>query len=174
MLSLGFKCNKNVFQCCLSSDIDECVAGKNLCPYNRQCVNTFGSYFCKCQEGYDLKYVDGKYDCVGKVYKVSRGSRLWKMPVVSGSISLLVLPDHDECATDTHKCSHHADCLNTQGSYKCKCKSGFRGNGFECSGELQSSLTVKKWALGCFCECCTPASGFYRWGVLCWNVDTFT
>ncbi|XP_029703000.1 epidermal growth factor-like protein 6 isoform X2 [Takifugu rubripes] len=86
-------------------DIDECVTGKNLCPYNRQCVNTFGSYFCKCQEGFDLKYVDGKYDCV----------------------------DHDECATDTHKCSHHADCLNTQGSYKCKCKSGFRGNGFECS-----------------------------------------
>ncbi|XP_076603797.1 epidermal growth factor-like protein 6 isoform X3 [Chaetodon auriga] len=45
-------------------DIDECVPGKNLCPYNRQCVNTFGSYYCKCQEGYDLKYVDGKYDCV--------------------------------------------------------------------------------------------------------------
>ncbi|XP_030283474.1 epidermal growth factor-like protein 6 isoform X1 [Sparus aurata] len=86
-------------------DIDECVTGKNLCPYNRQCVNTFGSYYCKCQEGYDLKYVDGKYDCV----------------------------DHDECAAGTNKCSHHADCLNTRGSYKCKCKSGFRGNGFECS-----------------------------------------
>ncbi|CAG05897.1 unnamed protein product, partial [Tetraodon nigroviridis] len=86
-------------------DIDECVTGKNLCPYNRQCVNTFGSYFCKCQEGYDLKYVDGKYDCV----------------------------DHDECGAGTHKCSHHADCLNTQGSYRCRCKPGFRGNGFECS-----------------------------------------
>uniref|UniRef100_A0A3Q3XDF8 Uncharacterized protein n=1 Tax=Mola mola TaxID=94237 RepID=A0A3Q3XDF8_MOLML len=86
-------------------DIDECVTGKNLCPYNRQCVNTFGNYYCKCQEGYDLKYVDGKYDCV----------------------------DQDECATGTHKCSHHADCLNTRGSYKCRCKSGFRGNGFECS-----------------------------------------
>ncbi|KAM6978551.1 epidermal growth factor-like protein 6 isoform 3-T3 [Tautogolabrus adspersus] len=45
-------------------DIDECVTGNNLCPYNKQCVNTFGSYFCKCQDGYDLKYVDGKYDCV--------------------------------------------------------------------------------------------------------------
>lgn len=54
---------------CFSSDIDECVTGKNLCPYNRQCVNTFGSYYCKCQDGYDLKYVDGKYDCVGKVYE---------------------------------------------------------------------------------------------------------
>lgn len=47
-------------------DIDECVTGQNLCPFNRRCVNTFGSYYCKCQNGYDLKYVDGKYDCVGK------------------------------------------------------------------------------------------------------------
>ncbi|XP_060910575.1 epidermal growth factor-like protein 6 isoform X1 [Labrus mixtus] len=86
-------------------DIDECVTGKNLCPYNKQCVNTFGSYFCKCQDGYDLKYVDGKYDCV----------------------------DLDECASGTHKCSHLAVCLNTPGSYKCRCKFGFRGNGFECS-----------------------------------------
>ncbi|XP_034042567.1 epidermal growth factor-like protein 6 isoform X2 [Thalassophryne amazonica] len=86
-------------------DIDECVTGKNLCPFNRKCVNTFGSYYCKCQDGYDLKYVEGKYDCV----------------------------DLDECTSGTHKCSHHATCLNTQGSYKCRCKSGFRGNGFECS-----------------------------------------
>ncbi|XP_077393175.1 epidermal growth factor-like protein 6 isoform X1 [Festucalex cinctus] len=86
-------------------DINECVTGSNLCPYNRQCVNTFGSYFCKCQDGFDLKYVDGKYDCV----------------------------DLDECASSTNKCSHQAVCLNTQGSYKCRCKSGFRGNGFECS-----------------------------------------
>ncbi|XP_030199527.1 epidermal growth factor-like protein 6 isoform X4 [Gadus morhua] len=45
-------------------DIDECVTGKNLCPFNRQCINTFGSYLCKCQNGYDLKFVAGKYDCV--------------------------------------------------------------------------------------------------------------
>ncbi|KAM8857751.1 epidermal growth factor-like protein 6 isoform 1-T1 [Synchiropus picturatus] len=86
-------------------DIDECVTGKNLCPYNRQCVNTFGSYYCKCQDGYDLKYVNGKYDCL----------------------------DLDECLSGTHKCSQHAACVNTQGSYKCKCNSGFRGNGFECT-----------------------------------------
>ncbi|MED6284392.1 hypothetical protein CHARACLAT_018815 [Characodon lateralis] len=88
-------------------DIDECLTGKNLCPFNRQCVNTFGSYYCKCQVGFDLKYVSGKYDCV----------------------------DLDECADETHKCSHHAICLNTHGSYRCRCKPGFRGNGFECSAK---------------------------------------
>ncbi|KAJ8255734.1 hypothetical protein COCON_G00195980 [Conger conger] len=86
-------------------DIDECGSGKDLCPSNRRCVNTFGSYFCKCQTGYDLKYADGKYDC----------------------------SDIDECAAGVHACSRHADCYNTQGSYKCRCKPGFRGNGIECS-----------------------------------------
>ncbi|XP_071004003.1 epidermal growth factor-like protein 6 [Oncorhynchus clarkii lewisi] len=95
-------------------DIDECVTGKNLCPYNRQCVNTFGSYYCKCQNGYDLKYINGKYDCV----------------------------DNDECAANTHKCSHRAVCLNTQGSYKCKCKQGFRGSGFECSAIPESPVRL--------------------------------
>lgn len=46
-------------------DIDECVTGKHQCPYSRECVNTFGSYYCKCRAGYDLKYINGKYDCIG-------------------------------------------------------------------------------------------------------------
>ncbi|XP_061091227.1 epidermal growth factor-like protein 6 isoform X1 [Conger conger] len=91
-------------------DLDECASGKNLCPYNRRCVNTFGSYFCKCRAGYDLKYVNGRYDC-----------------------EVVVLADVNECVTGIHKCSHNADCLNTHGSYKCKCRPGFRGSGFECS-----------------------------------------
>ncbi|XP_077073021.1 epidermal growth factor-like protein 6 isoform X1 [Siphateles boraxobius] len=86
-------------------DIDECATGTNQCPFNRQCINTFGSYYCKCQEGYDLKYVNGKYDCV----------------------------DINECVSDTHKCSLHAECINKHGSYRCKCKPGFRGSGFDCS-----------------------------------------
>lgn len=86
-------------------DIDECETGKHQCPLNRQCTNTFGSYYCKCQGGHDLKYVNGKYDCV----------------------------DVNECLTENHKCSPHAECINTQGSYRCKCRPGFRGSGFDCS-----------------------------------------
>ncbi|GAA6071627.1 epidermal growth factor-like protein 6, partial [Tachysurus ichikawai] len=86
-------------------DIDECVTGKHQCPYSRECVNTFGSYYCKCRAGYDLKYINGKYDCI----------------------------DTDECLVNTHKCSRQAECINTEGSYKCKCRHGFRGSGFDCS-----------------------------------------
>uniref|UniRef100_A0A8C3S908 EGF like domain multiple 6 n=1 Tax=Chelydra serpentina TaxID=8475 RepID=A0A8C3S908_CHESE len=89
----------------LALDIDECSAGKAICSYNRRCVNTFGSYYCKCQIGYELKYISGHYVCV----------------------------DINECAASTHQCNIHAECLNTQGSFKCKCKQGYRGSGFECS-----------------------------------------
>lgn len=47
-------------------DVDECASAKAICPYNRRCVNTFGSYYCKCHVGFELKYVRGRYDCVGK------------------------------------------------------------------------------------------------------------
>ncbi|NXT92258.1 EGFL6 protein, partial [Anhinga rufa] len=86
-------------------DIDECSTGKAVCSYNRRCVNTFGSYYCKCQLGYELKYVSGHYDCV----------------------------DVNECVTNTHGCNLHAECLNTEGAFKCKCKQGYRGNGFDCA-----------------------------------------
>lgn len=49
-----------------AADIDECSTGKAVCLYNRRCVNTFGSFYCKCQLGYELKYTSGRYNCVGK------------------------------------------------------------------------------------------------------------
>ncbi|XP_066434167.1 epidermal growth factor-like protein 6 isoform X2 [Eleutherodactylus coqui] len=86
-------------------DIDECATRKALCPLNRRCVNTFGSYYCKCQHGFELKYVNGRYDCV----------------------------DINECLVSNQKCSPHSDCLNTPGSYKCRCKQGYKGSGYVCS-----------------------------------------
>ncbi|XP_061315908.1 epidermal growth factor-like protein 6 isoform X2 [Pezoporus flaviventris] len=86
-------------------DIDECSTGKAVCSRNRRCINTFGSYYCKCQLGYELKYVSGRYDCV----------------------------DVNECVANTHRCNLHAECLNTEGSFKCKCKQGYRGSGFDCA-----------------------------------------
>ncbi|XP_053166433.1 epidermal growth factor-like protein 6 isoform X2 [Hemicordylus capensis] len=93
-------------------DIDECSTGKAICSFNRRCVNTFGSYYCKCQIGYELKYVSGRYNCV----------------------------DINECTANVPKCSFYAECLNTQGSFKCKCKPGYRGNGFECSVIHENSV----------------------------------
>lgn len=46
-------------------DVDECATGRASCPRFRQCVNTFGSYVCKCHKGFDLMYIGGKYQCHG-------------------------------------------------------------------------------------------------------------
>ncbi|XP_062831335.1 epidermal growth factor-like protein 6 isoform X4 [Anolis carolinensis] len=95
-----------------SQDIDECATGKAICSFNRKCVNTFGSYYCRCQVGYELKYVNGRYNCL----------------------------DINECTANISMCNFHAECLNTQGSFKCKCKAGYRGNGFECSVIHENSV----------------------------------
>jgi len=29
-------------------------------------------------------------------------------------------------------CDHHADCIDLDGQYDCKCHIGYAGNGFEC------------------------------------------
>uniref|UniRef100_A0A8C2TB57 Nephronectin n=1 Tax=Coturnix japonica TaxID=93934 RepID=A0A8C2TB57_COTJA len=85
-------------------DIDECATGRVICPRFRHCVNTFGSYMCRCHKGFDLMYIGGKYQC----------------------------HDIDECSLGQHQCGSYSRCYNTPGSYKCKCKEGYRDNGTNC------------------------------------------
>uniref|UniRef100_A0A3Q4AU46 Uncharacterized protein n=1 Tax=Mola mola TaxID=94237 RepID=A0A3Q4AU46_MOLML len=84
----------------LASDGRTCVGMSEF----RKCINTFGSYICKCHEGFDLQYFNGKYQCI----------------------------DVDECSLGQSHCSSFATCFNTPGSYKCKCKDGYRGMGHDC------------------------------------------
>ncbi|XP_057698639.1 nephronectin a isoform X6 [Corythoichthys intestinalis] len=85
-------------------DVDECASGIAVCPRFRKCINTFGSYICKCHDGFDLQYINGKYQCI----------------------------DVDECSLEIGRCGVYATCFNTPGSYKCKCKDGYRGMGRDC------------------------------------------
>lgn len=39
----------------------------------------------------------------------------------------------NECQTDRHGCHANADCINTLGSYHCRCKKGYEGNGTVCT-----------------------------------------
>ena len=45
--------------------------------------------------------------------------------------------DIDECALGTHRCQQ--DCVNTEGSYTCKCRDGFvlSAGGLFCIGEFR-------------------------------------
>ena len=44
------------------------------------------------------------------------------------------LADVDECMDQSHNCDFHAQCLNTEGSFKCWCNTGYNGNGTVCTG----------------------------------------
>ncbi|XP_028411848.1 uncharacterized protein LOC114534585, partial [Dendronephthya gigantea] len=50
------------------------------------------------------------------------------------------MKDYDECTQNTHACDPNADCENTDGSYTCQCRSGFTGNGKECTDVNECSL----------------------------------
>ena len=82
--------------------------------------------------------------------KKKKGKKIWQN-VFSGFVCVSkILPtfffsEVDECQISTHNCSDNATCINTEGSFNCSCKPGYRGNGYNCSGRcLQVSSLSKK------------------------------
>ncbi|XP_050561369.1 protein kinase C-binding protein NELL1 isoform X1 [Spodoptera frugiperda] len=79
-------------------DVDECRAARApgaapACPHNALCVNTPGSYYCVCAQGYTRDAV------------------------------LDTCQDVDECAEGFHTCHPSARCVNTDGGFRCECDS---------------------------------------------------
>ena len=67
-LFIYFYNNTNPFL--LFSDIDECSIGAFKCRIHTACVNTIGSYTCKCKQGF---YSNGPH-CLGKNFQVCTSS----------------------------------------------------------------------------------------------------
>ena len=42
--------------------------------------------------------------------------------------------DIDECTSKIHNCDRNALCKNTEGSFTCTCKPGYKGDGKKCKG----------------------------------------
>ena len=40
--------------------------------------------------------------------------------------------DYNECLSTAVKCHINADCFNSAGSYQCRCRLGYQGNGTDC------------------------------------------
>ena len=47
----------------------------------------------------------------------------------------------------TDDCSENANCMNTEGSFECVCKSGYTGDGRTCEGIIIIKATKKRCAL---------------------------
>ena len=57
--------------------------------------------------------------------------------------------DFDECTQTEHNCHEHATCTNSEGSYRCECNTGYRGDGFECEdhNECVPGLNEESFAI---------------------------
>uniref|UniRef100_A0A8C5FAY8 Nidogen 2 n=1 Tax=Gadus morhua TaxID=8049 RepID=A0A8C5FAY8_GADMO len=111
-------------------DVDECAEGLAPCGPGADCVNLPGSHRCQCHFGYEFSF-DGR-SCVGT----------WCTSVAAihgeNSFSLKILPSYplfcshvDECQSSP--CHADAGCSNGPGSFRCQCRPGFHGDGFQCS-----------------------------------------
>ena len=106
----------------LCSDTDECTDHAHDCHMNALCTNSEGNYTCTCKDGYDG---DGK-NCTGKFERyislIIINTVICQMMILS--FNLFYFLDVDECATNMHGCHYNASCINTNGSYNCRCKPG--------------------------------------------------
>ena len=50
--------------------------------------------------------------------------------------------DINECISGSAECHDNATCTNTDGSYECTCDTGFTGDGFNCTSEIEVCIFV--------------------------------
>ncbi|XP_052809635.1 fibrillin-1-like, partial [Mya arenaria] len=116
------------------ADLDECSPPDAYsCPGNAKCVNTLGSFICKCFTGYTLE--NGTCTNIDECLNPSLNDCDQKCADTPGNYeckchegynwtsSVLACTDIDECSKDPGKCEQN--CQNTVGSYVCSCIEGF-------------------------------------------------
>ena len=61
------------------------------------------------------------------------------------TLNLLICADLDECQIGSFTCHARASCVNIPGSYSCRCRPGYVGNGkTACAGKVCSQFSFLK------------------------------
>nr|XP_026692192.1 zonadhesin-like isoform X3 [Ciona intestinalis] len=135
-------------------DIDECALGTHSCHPQAECINTRGSYQCKCKAGYeyhaDFTCVDvdecsvGTSQC-GDNSNCQNTIGSYTCVCADGFVSsgLYSCDDVNECLENQNLCPHPSECSNNVGSYECVCKDGYQMDGGVC-GDINECLSNPK------------------------------
>lgn len=116
---------------------DWCSRQGHLCYSRDYCKNEENGSICSCPEG----YVGNGRSCrlpnagnctlpcgQGRCFFETTNSVVRRLCYCDSgytfSASSQTCEDNDECSLGTAECSPNADCINTNGSYRCVCKSG--------------------------------------------------
>ncbi|XP_064386455.1 uncharacterized protein LOC135334988 [Halichondria panicea] len=128
-------------------DVDECSTPiLNSCTPANLCVNTPGSFKCTCPPG-DNRCISDKEMCSRDSDCVDRAScqnRPLGRCVCNDGFSGdgRTCTDIDECTAGTDECGDNSDCINTLGSYMCRCNTGFKlgSSNFECEDKDECAI----------------------------------
>jgi len=141
----AFKCKCSVgytdFLC--DADINECGLMTDDCDHqDAECFNLPGSWECKCKDGYvGTGKVGGCTeinDCAQSPCEHGNCTDLgnsYKCTCENGWGDKHCDHDKNECLLESnlvHNCHAQGKCVNTPGSYYCRCVSGFQGDGYTC------------------------------------------
>nr|XP_026689744.1 extracellular matrix protein A-like isoform X2 [Ciona intestinalis] len=96
------------------------------------------------------------------------------------SVKTIFIIDLDECKYGTHNCHENANCSNTMTNYICACKTGFTGDGINCTDINECAMRTHNCHANSTCTnttgsfTCTCNPGFTGDGVSCTDVDECT
>ncbi|XP_059158121.1 uncharacterized protein LOC131942326 [Physella acuta] len=167
---IGCVCQDNWTGTFCDQDVDECL-NSTSCRHDQLCVNTDGSFKCKCLDGYtDINGMCTNIDecadvstngCLSQPFSIctdNPGS--YTCVCQEGYFKInkyYYCQDIDECNMITDSCDHK--CVNMQGSYNCECLNGWYGSNCyqdtnECDNMICPQFSFCKNTFGSYyCEC---------------------
>ncbi|XP_039370905.1 adhesion G protein-coupled receptor E5 isoform X9 [Mauremys reevesii] len=122
-------------------DIDECQRNTTICEPHGNCINTPGTYMCKCREGFAKSQKDAAKICTDinecnetpdicgpNATCINTIGSYWcecRAGYVPSNRNTTLCQDISDCRRIPDTCSLKATCINTNGSYLCECRAGY-------------------------------------------------
>jgi hypothetical protein len=134
------------------AELDDCAFGPNKCVHGRCMDIGVGAYSCECLEGWtDMNCDFDVNECVDPLLHgchenaecVNSPGSFHGACTDNGLLSFVCDCDEgwtdtrcdrdvNECYTGAHDCHPDAKCMNTPGTFWCRCLSGWTGDGYTC------------------------------------------